>query len=546
MARSVANERDSFVGRQTLGGGTGKYRNACGDVPHCLIRGSPVAASTPDTTEAKLDAACMPMRATNVLKGGGQCVRQTRLFHLLVKNCRGLGSADRFDELVEELRQEEWDMVMVNETWRTDKEEHWTTEDDHVFAGAGHDSGRKGVGILLHKRWCKNVIRFKPVSERICLLDVKILDLVYRFVSVYFPDSSYPDAEVQKVYDTLTEIRQDATKNKYKLVIAGDFNAKVGDDDENEMHPSCGRFGYGEQNSRGQWLLTWSSVNALKISNTMFRKQNHKLTTHINAHGSTSQLDYILVDNRTKSQLKDVEAGNIIDLGSDHFCIKAIMKFEQKFKSERKKGQRKAPSAKALWPPESIAAYVEKLDQLLETVRLEEAAHERYLKTQEALIKASVHAARQVQIVETREDSATSALRTLIDERKSLPKNEPERRCQVSKKIKKEIKRLKAEERAAKIDTILTKFSKLNTIKAIKSRKKIDLNVGMVDTDGTLKHDKKSIVEVFAKFYEQLYSSRTAKTSDTPLRKKDINTAVPEFNAKELQAGLRGLKFGKA
>ena len=116
-----------------------------------------------------------------------------KTFNLLVKNCRGLGSADRFDELMEELKHEEWDFVMVNETWRTEKEKHWTTEDEHIFAGAGHDSGRKGVGILLHKRWGKNVTRFKPVSERICISDVKIFGVAYRFVSVYFPDSSYPD-----------------------------------------------------------------------------------------------------------------------------------------------------------------------------------------------------------------------------------------------------------------------------------------------------------------------------------------------------------------
>lgn len=84
--------------------------------------------------------------------------------YLLVKNCSGLLTADRFDELLEELRRKDWDMVMVSETWRPHPEEHWITEDDYVFAGAGHDSGRKGVGTLLHKRWSKSIIRFEPVS----------------------------------------------------------------------------------------------------------------------------------------------------------------------------------------------------------------------------------------------------------------------------------------------------------------------------------------------------------------------------------------------
>ena len=37
----------------------------------------------------------------------------------------------------DDLRHEEWDIVMVNETWRTEKEEHWTTEDDHIFGCSG-------------------------------------------------------------------------------------------------------------------------------------------------------------------------------------------------------------------------------------------------------------------------------------------------------------------------------------------------------------------------------------------------------------------------
>ena len=38
---------------------------------------------------------------------------------------------------MEESTHEEWDIVMVNETWRIEKEEPWTTEDDHIFGCTG-------------------------------------------------------------------------------------------------------------------------------------------------------------------------------------------------------------------------------------------------------------------------------------------------------------------------------------------------------------------------------------------------------------------------
>ena len=127
-------------------------------------------------------------------------------------------------------------------------------------------------------------------------------------------------------------------------------------------------------------MLTWASVKNLKIANTMFRKQDHKLITHQSAQGQSSQMDYILVDKKTNSTLKDVETGNNIDLGSDHLCVKAIMKFEHKFQRKGRKKQRQAATAKALWPPESLEAYVEKLDELLEAVQLEEVAREKRTK----------------------------------------------------------------------------------------------------------------------------------------------------------------------
>ena len=85
------------------------------------------------------------------------------------------------------------------------------------------------------------------------------------------------------------------------------------------------------------------------------------------------------MDKWTNSTLKDVEAGNNIDLGSDHLSVKATMKFEHKFQRKGKKS--KVATAKALWPPDSLDAYVGKLDELLEAVWLEEVAHEKYLKT---------------------------------------------------------------------------------------------------------------------------------------------------------------------
>lgn len=146
-------------------------------------------------------------------------------------------SAERFGELLGDLQGEPWDVMMLNETLRKQLEEYWTREQGHIFAAAGHEDGRRGVGALLHKTWRKHVIGFRRISERLCYLDAKIFGVKYRFASVYFPGSSYQDAEVQKVYDTLSDIVEDARKHNFRRVVAGDFNARVGQGEDTHAHP---------------------------------------------------------------------------------------------------------------------------------------------------------------------------------------------------------------------------------------------------------------------------------------------------------------------
>ena len=84
-----------------------------------------------------------------------------------------------------ELHGEDWDIVMVSETWRVEKEELWMNEDGHLFAGVGHESGRKGVGILLRKKFANQIIRFMLICVRFRYWDVKMFGVICRFVSVY-------------------------------------------------------------------------------------------------------------------------------------------------------------------------------------------------------------------------------------------------------------------------------------------------------------------------------------------------------------------------
>ena len=176
-----------------------------------------------------------------------------------------------------------------------------------------------------------------------------------------------------------------------------------------------------------------------------------------------------------------------------------------------------------------------------------EALHDKYRKLQFAIVQASQIAAAPVIEEDTLALNSVSKLQQLIDERKALSHSDTARRCQISKDIRRETRRIKEEERSAKIDTILTYFSKIRAIKAIKSRRKMDLTIGMTDIHGNLKRDRADIAEVFAKFYEELYRSRKAGRAEEPVHRVSDNCAsVPPFDADDLESGLRNIKTGKA
>lgn len=174
---------------------------------------------------------------------------------------------------------------------------------------------------------------------------------------------------------------------------------------------------------------------------------------HVGTQGHTSQLDYILLDNWSSAKLQDVEAGRGIHVGSDHACLKAEFNFKRRSR-QRKKTKDKPPGMRPAWPPASIQDYATKPEELLPDVWHEEAVHDTYRRLQVAIAEASLGAAPEQNRNDEDKNEATSSanvVQKIIDERKALPSTDTSRRCEISKDIKKTIKKMKDEERSMRI-----------------------------------------------------------------------------------------------
>eukprot|EP00973_Karenia_brevis_P019846 2722377-Karenia_brevis.AAC.1 len=58
-------------------------------------------------------------------------------FVVVLKNARSLSSDERMAELLEEVQDAFWDVILVNETWRVEQEEHFELECGHLWFGSG-------------------------------------------------------------------------------------------------------------------------------------------------------------------------------------------------------------------------------------------------------------------------------------------------------------------------------------------------------------------------------------------------------------------------
>jgi len=95
---------------------------------------------------------------------------------------------------------------------------------------------------------------------------------------VYAPTANSTDEEIEEFY-TLLQGTIDGTCSQDLILVIGDFNVKVGRDRSN-WKGVLGKFGYGEENERGERLMNFCLSNNLMVMNTMFfqKKANRKWT----------------------------------------------------------------------------------------------------------------------------------------------------------------------------------------------------------------------------------------------------------------------------
>ncbi|MGH2507006.1 MAG: reverse transcriptase domain-containing protein [Ktedonobacteraceae bacterium] len=233
-------------------------------------------------------------------------------------NVRSLGSKE--PELVEEAMRYRLDIIGVSETKLRGK---GTRDLDHgwklFYSGLENPlvHAHAGVGILTSPRMAEQVIEWTPVSERVCVLRLRIGSRGLTLVQIYAPNE---EKEYTSFLDEVA-LTLETVSPTDSLMLIGDFNAHVGNDDRT-WRGVIGRNGPPDFNRSGRRLLDFCASSGLSIMNTYFQHRDiHKYTWQRESCGQRSLIDFVVVSADLKSQVMDVRVRRGAELSTDHHLV---------------------------------------------------------------------------------------------------------------------------------------------------------------------------------------------------------------------------------
>ena len=160
-------------------------------------------------------------------------------------------------------------------------------------------------------------------------MSLPLVNNTLHIISAYAPTLAHSDNTKERFYTELGDIIG-GIPSSHKLLLLGDFNARVGAD-YSSWENVIGKHGIGRENSNGTLLLSLCSQHNLIITNTIFQQSERHKTTWM--HPRTKKwhmIDFAIIRLR---DIKDVQhtrsmCGSCI--WSDHRLVKCKLALRTK------------------------------------------------------------------------------------------------------------------------------------------------------------------------------------------------------------------------
>ena len=223
-----------------------------------------------------------------------------------------------------------------------------------------------GVGLMVRNSVASKLDRLPTGhSDRIMLMRLPLEGKHLTLFSVYAPTLLADPADKDIFYSDLRRLLNNTPEDD-KVLILGDFNARVGRDSE-AWKGVLGRHGVGNCNDNGRLLLEFCAEHQLVITNTTFQQKDCLKTTWMHPRSKHWHLlDFVLVRQR---DLKDVLHTRVMpsaECHTDHRLVRCKLKLQFKPKLKKKGIPKKKLNIGSLCREEVKAKFQADLQQKLD------------------------------------------------------------------------------------------------------------------------------------------------------------------------------------
>lgn len=132
--------------------------------------------------------------------------------------------------------------------------------------------------------------------------------------------------EIEEFYGQVESLLKYTKKHDLNIIM-GHFNAKVG---SMSVPGVTGDYGLGIRNERGDTLIEFCQEKGFMLANTLFKLHPRRLYTwtspqHTADNIVRNQIDFVLVDKRSRNLIKNCVTYPGADIKSDHIPVVATL-----------------------------------------------------------------------------------------------------------------------------------------------------------------------------------------------------------------------------
>jgi hypothetical protein len=237
-------------------------------------------------------------------------------------------------------------IAALSETRFPDYTELSETGAGYTFYCSGrpeNEPRQAGVGFAIKTPHLKLLDSLpQAINERLMTLRLHLTDGYVTIISAYAPTMSYSPEAKECFYEDLERAIR-STPHTDKLIVLGDFNARVGNNSE-AWKDVLGTHGIGKENSNGTLLLSLCTRQELVITNTLFQQRNAVKSTWMHPRsGHWHQIDFVITRQRHSHDVHLTRAIRSTTSLSDHRLLRSKIAFTFKppHRNQRQKSRKK-------------------------------------------------------------------------------------------------------------------------------------------------------------------------------------------------------------